>query len=197
MRLPHRLSQPIRDLLWFTVIGAAVGAVYGHAVAMMDSVALFGLGGVPRGILTGVVTTGLLFSFERGLAQPLLAPLRGTPFLVHLAVKTLIYLIIIWFALVFGGWVFPTPAEAGFWMPIRRQDILFSFAAVLVVRFIDDINHLLGQNVLLNFITGRYHRPRLEQRVFLLIDMQGSTALAERLGELVFHRLEHFQNESL
>jgi adenylate cyclase len=60
---------------------------------------------------------------------------------------------------------------------------------VLVVRFIDDINHLLGQNVLLNFITGHYHRPRLEQRVFLFIDIEGSTALAERLGELAFHRL--------
>jgi adenylate cyclase len=43
--------------------------------------------------------------------------------------------------------------------------------------------------VLLNFITGHYHRPRLEQRVFLLIDIEGSTALAERLGELAFHRL--------
>jgi adenylate cyclase len=43
--------------------------------------------------------------------------------------------------------------------------------------------------VLLNFITGRYHRPRLEQRVFLFIDMEGSTALAEQLGELASHRL--------
>ena len=75
------------------------------------------------------------------------------------------------------------------WWPIQRQDVLFSFAAVLVVRFIDDVNHLLGQNVLLNFITGHYHRPRLEQRAFLFIDIEGSTALAERLGELAFHRL--------
>jgi hypothetical protein len=71
----------------------------------------------------------------------------------------------------------------------QRQDVLFSFAVVLAVRFIDDINHLLGQNVLLNFITGHYHRPRLEQRVFLFIDIEGSTTLAERLGDLAFHRL--------
>jgi adenylate cyclase len=67
--------------------------------------------------------------------------------------------------------------------------VLFAFAVVLAISFIDDINHLLGQNVLLNFITGRYHRPRLEQRVFLFIDIEGSTALAERLGEFAFHRL--------
>ena len=49
--------------------------------------------------------------------------------------------------------------------------------------------HLLGQNVILNCITGHYHRPRPEQRVFLFIDIEGSTTLAERLGDLAFHRL--------
>jgi adenylate cyclase len=88
-----------------------------------------------------------------------------------------------------GAWLFPAPAEAGVWWPIQCPDVLFSVAAILAIRFVDDINHLLGQNVLLNFITGRYHRPRLEQRVFLFIDIEGSTALAERLGELAFHRL--------
>jgi len=29
----------------------------------------------------------------------------------------------------------------------------------------------------------------LEERVFLFIDIEGSTALAERLGEFAFHRL--------
>src|SRR5271155_3009729 len=51
------------------------------------------------------------------------------------------------------------------------------------------MNRLLGQNVLLNFITGRYHQPRVEERVFLFIDMEGSTGFAERLGALAFHRL--------
>ena len=51
-----------------------------------------------------------------------------------------------------------------------------------------DVNRLLGQNVLLNFITGRYHQPRLEERVFLFLDMVGSTGIAERLGTLAFDR---------
>jgi adenylate cyclase len=108
---------------------------------------------------------------------------------VHLAIKTVIYLAVILFGLVIGAWLFPAPSEVGVWWPIQRGDVLFAVAAVLAIRFIDDINHLLEQNVLLNFITGRYHRPRLEQRVFLFIDIEGSTALAERLGELAFHRL--------
>ena len=189
MHLPRRLPQPAREILWFTLIGAVVGAAYGHMMAVSDGRPFISFGGVPRGVLTGVVITGILFSLEQVLAQPATAPLRRTPFLMHLAIKTVIYLAIILFGLMAGAWFFPTPAEVGVLLPIQRQDVLFSFAVVLVIRFIDDVNHLLGQNVLLNFITGHYHRPRLEQRVFLFIDIEGSTALAERLGELAFHRL--------
>ncbi len=188
MHLSRRLPQPIRERLWVTLVGAVVGAAYAHMMAVSDGCPLLGLGGLPRGVLTGVVIS-TLFSLDQVLAQPRMAWLRSTPFLVHLAIKTAIYLVIILFGLCVGGWVFPAPGEVGLWCPIHRQDVLFSFAAVLSVRFILDINHLLGQNVLLNFVTGRYHRPRVEERVFLFIDIEGSTALAERLGELAFHRL--------
>ena len=189
MPLPHYLPRPIRDLLWFTLIGALAGATYGHMEAVADGRPLLGLGGVPRGVLSGVVIVGLLFSLERILEQPAMGRLRDMPFLLHLAIKTVLYLVIILIGLVIGAWFFPAPREFGVWLPIERQDVLVSFAVVLVVRFIDDINQLLGQNVLRNFVTGRYHRPRQEQRVFLFIDIEGSTPLAERLGDLAFHRL--------
>jgi adenylate cyclase len=177
-----RLPQPIRELLWFVSIGAVVGAVYGHMIAISDGAPLVGVGRLPRGVLTGVVITGALFFLEQVWARPAMARLRRLPFLPHLAIKTVIYLLIVLVGLATGARLFPTPAEVAVGLPIRHQDVLFSFAVVLAIRFIDDINHLLGQNVLRNFITGYYHRPRLEQRVFLFIDIEGSTALAERLG---------------
>ena len=61
---PPRLSQPIRDLLWFVLIGAVVGAVYGHMIAVSDGAPLLGFGGMPRGALTGVVITGALCSYS-------------------------------------------------------------------------------------------------------------------------------------
>ena len=189
MRLSRRLPPPLRAILWFTLIGAVVGAAYGHMMAVLDGKPLLSFGGVPRGVLTGVVITGILSSFEQLLAQPAMAPLRRTPFLAHLVIKTVIYLVVILLGLVIGARLFPAPAEIGVRLPIQRGDVLFSFAVVLAIRFINDVNQLLGQNVLLNFITGHYYRPRLEQRVFLFIDIEGSTALAERLGELAFHRL--------
>ncbi len=196
MRL-QRLPPPVRDILWFTLIGALIGAAYAHMMAVSDGHPFLCLAGVVRGAVTGVIITGILFSFERGLSQPAMARLTATPFLVHLALKTVIYLVvIILFGLVVGARLFPVPKEVGVALPIQRWDVVFSLAAVLAVsdestiRFVDsNVNHLLGQNALLNFITGRYYRPRLEERVFLFIDIEGSTALAERLGELAFHRL--------
>jgi hypothetical protein len=82
MHLLRRLPQPIRNILWFTLIGAVVGAVYGHMMAVLDGRPLLGFHGLPRGLLTGVVITGILSSFEQVLVQPAMAWLRRTPFLV-------------------------------------------------------------------------------------------------------------------
>jgi adenylate cyclase len=57
---------------------------------------------------------------------------------------------------------------------IQPQCVLFSFAAVLAIRFINDVNRLLGQNVLVNFIIGHGWSSACSSS----IDMEGLTALA-------------------
>ena len=47
----RRLPQPIRDLLRFFLIGAVVGAVYGHISAVSDGAPLLGFGGLLRGVI--------------------------------------------------------------------------------------------------------------------------------------------------
>jgi|SRR5271166_432933 len=181
-QVPSRL----RLILGFTVTAAMMGAVYGHIVAMQEGSSLLAFDGAPRGLLTGTVIAGLLTTLEVFvLPGSLGAPLRCLAFPVHVAVKTIIFLAVILFGLNVGAWAFPSPVGVG----VQRQDVLFSLAASFVFSFMQDVNSLLGQNVLLNFITGRYHKPRVEERIFVFIDMEGSTGLAERLGPLAFHRL--------
>jgi adenylate cyclase len=181
-----RWPDPLRIILWAIAIGAAVGAAYSQMHVIQNGAPAFALYGVPRGLLTGAVIGGVLSSLESlVLTGPVGAPLRRAPFPVHVAVKTLIYLAVILFALKLGGRLFPSPGERG----IEGGDVLFSLAASLVFVFMLDVNTLLGQNVLINFITGHYYAPRLESRIFLFLDMEGSTGLAERLGPLAFHRL--------
>ncbi len=178
-----QVPEELRIVLWCTVVGAAIGAVYAEFDVARHGLAYFAWYSAPRGALTGALIAGILTSLEIYLLWAAASPLRRAPFPVHVAVKTLIYLIVIVFALSFSAWAFPAPGWEG---GIEGSDVLFSLAASFVFVFVMAVNKLLGQNVLLSFVTGRYHRPRLEERVLLFIDMEGSTGLAERLGPLAF-----------
>lgn len=50
-----------------------------------------------------------------------------------------------------------------------------------------EITRLLGKEATISVLTGRYRRPRLEERIVLFADLVGSTPLAERIGDLRFH----------
>jgi adenylate cyclase len=181
-----RLQGPFRHILWVTALAAALGAAYSEMDALQRGGHVLAVYDLARGALTGAVIASILTSFDGFVLRGILgAPLRRVPFSMHVAVRTGIYLIVILFGLKFGSYLFPSPGERG----VESVDVLVSLATAFVFAFMVDMNTLLGQNVLLNFVTGRYYAPRLESRVFLFIDMEGSTGLAERLGPLDFHRL--------
>jgi adenylate cyclase len=185
MPLPH-LSGPLRVVLWSTAIAAVVGAAYSEMQVWQGGRQALDLYAMARGAMTGALIGAILTTFNAFvLTAPLTAPLRRAPFTVHVAIKTLVYLGVILFALRLGHDLFRARGENG----SEGGDVLFALATAFVFVFILDVNSLLGQNALMNFITGRYYAPRVESRVFLFIDMEGSTGLAERLGPLAFHRL--------
>lgn len=51
------------------------------------------------------------------------------------------------------------------------------------------IDRFFGRGVLVALLTGRYHHPRYENRVFLFADLADSTPLALSLGDLRYHHL--------
>src|SRR5262249_31920484 len=54
--------------------------------------------------------------------------------------------------------------------------------------FVFELRQIVGPRNLRNIVFGRYHRPRVEERFFLFVDIAGSTSLAERLGPSTVHR---------
>jgi adenylate cyclase len=64
------------------------------------------------------------------------------------------------------------------------------FAAVAItVQFVLQMNRMIGANVLGYFVAGVYHRPKAEERIFLFLDLEGSTRIAERLGSARYFEL--------
>jgi adenylate cyclase len=65
----------------------------------------------------------------------------------------------------------------------------FSVAASLIISSFVSISRILGQHELLRLIAGRYHTGKEEERIVMFIDMDGSTAIAERVGAVAFLNL--------
>jgi hypothetical protein len=72
--------------------------------------------------------------------------------------------------------------------------LIFSLAVSFMTNFIRQVNKLLGHNALLLFMTGKYHQPVEEERIFMFLDLNRSTTIAEHLGNIRYH---HFLNASI
>ena len=69
-----------------------------------------------------------------------------------------------------------------FGLPLLR-DTIIAFVIFLAISEFLQMRRVIGGRTLNALLLGRYHRPVREERIFLLVDIKGSTALAERLGD--------------
>ena len=70
--------------------------------------------------------------------------------------------------------------------------VLYAIVMMTVIIFTKEMSRKMGQEVLINFITGRYSRPYYEERIFMFLDLDASSSLAETLGDFRYHQ---FLNE--
>lgn len=199
MSFSQRSIRQASTIAIIVAIATVGGAVYGLLVAraefgahdhdMSYESALF------LGALRGAVT-GILISLSASLFHiavldtPHGRMLRQQPFLVHILVKSLVYLVIFVVGLRLGQLLVPIAADrtaqsGTSWL----QQIAVSYLFAFVITTVMAVSDLLGPGVLWRMLTGRYHRPRSEERIFLIMDVRGSTAMAERMGD---HRFLSF-----
>jgi adenylate cyclase len=159
---------PMRRFVWIVVAGILVGALYGGIQY-----------GTPiSSALAGGEISAALFALEYFLLRRNTGRIfRSLPFLPYLALRSLLYAAVVFFVIALP----PRPS-----MAIQTVDFLFSLSLVVAAVLLVSVNDLLGPGVLFAFAAGRYYEPRIEERSLLFIDMQSSTAIAERLGELRF-----------
>lgn len=77
-----------------------------------------------------------------------------------------------------------------FFFSITNASTMIQLSFSLLVSLLyAEISENLGQNVLLNFFTGKYHKPIAEARIFMFADMKSSTTIAEELGHITYFEL--------
>jgi adenylate cyclase len=114
--------------------------------------------------------------------------LRRRPFAVVVLFRTLLYVLFIVIGLLLAALATGVPASQATTI-LSATTISFAFVIAFGFNIIWQLSRMLGPSVLASFVTGRYHRPRLEDRVFLFMDLVGSTNAAEHLGPVRFHEL--------
>lgn len=179
-----------RNLLIFLPLSLA-GTVAGGAYAVLTTTEIDGPmpDVVLRGLLTGFVISVVCIAYEIAMQTlRFLVFVRRLPLAASHLMRTAVFMLCTWLGLVLGDRLLPWPPEAAPGLFHDRTAFWFAFAAAFTVSLMLEMARLLGTKGLVNFVTGRYGRPRREERIFLFADVKGSTAIAERIGDIAFHR---------
>lgn len=171
--------------------GILLGALYAMVSFRLELLPLSTLAGLFIGFFSGILETWMIQTW-----------LRRRSFGVAILIHSLAYLVIIIGTLVTLtgsrlaqdyqiGWL--QAFQSGAWNQLLwKKDflttVLICFIVLLVVQFVTHVSRLLGRNVLINYLTGRYYRPMEEERIFMFLDIKSSTTLAEKLGHFQWHR---------
>ncbi len=178
MQLTARQREFARIAGWALPISVILGAVFGH----FNSAPNNSVWPYIQGAIAAVVISCTILLLEFAIFSRTRSALaRRVPFLLYLALRSLGYLGAILMGLVVSAWLVRESAESE--PLIERGGVIFSLVLSVGFNLLYGVNDLLGQGVLFSFVAGRYRRPRIEEHVLLFIDMESSTAIAERLGE--------------
>lgn len=123
--------------------------------------------------------------------------LSGFSFRLKLILKSIFYLsfIIAFFILLtliinaqyYDASIFDPLVLDSLWQFMQRLAfwslVIYVGIVLYVALFYSEMRSYLGSNgVLYNYAFGKYHRPRLETRIFMFLDMKSSTTIAEKIG---------------
>ncbi|HMS64276.1 MAG TPA: adenylate/guanylate cyclase domain-containing protein [Ignavibacteria bacterium] len=193
MKNSEKRKQKIKNVILISSIGTFAGLIFTVSSFGFDEVHAL------KGITAGFVITFLIAIFENFV---FIDKFKKLKFSSVFLTRSLVYVFIISFAVI-SVWVihesrlnnvniFTTLGSSDFEYFIINGDfkyiLLFAVIFSFTGNFVTQINNLLGKNVLLNYITGKYHNPKEEERAFMFLDLSSSTTIAEKLGPVNNHK---------
>jgi adenylate cyclase len=170
------MSNRLRVLALLVALAVLISAIYGAFLRDVDAA-----DGALRGAVAGFSISLMIGLFEAyAIDRRFGRRLRAAPFVIALIVRVGVWTGSIFAGLMLMRWLLPFPDSS---TPLNLlADLTFSFVMIGIALSYLTIDRLLGRGNLWRLMVGRYHRPREEARLFLFLDMEGSTAAAEKLG---------------
>jgi len=188
------LSRKQKDAIVIITIGALLGLLYPILSREYDDI-----GAMLNGVIIGLVGSGFIVINEIWLNRPIVRQMKFMPLLIYKSIlySTFFTLTIILVmsserAIKAHMGLIDFMKSGGFSLLVEDDLItIIAYALAITVVFIlvYQISRKMGQGVLWNFILGKYHRAREEERIFMFMDINNSTVLAENLGDVEFNNL--------
>jgi adenylate cyclase len=177
------LMLPQHRWFWILMIVACGGAGLLYNV-------IFAAGATPlAGLVYGLAVGAAGLGFDRGLILAgLQTRMRRLPAMLYVPAAELAYVLMIALGIAFGGlvvWALGlSDDDLKTAVKITPRVLAYSLAVSALLVFVVRMRDLIGGEVFVNFLVGRYHQPVREERIFLFLDVVGSTAFAETHGDL-------------
>ena len=147
------------------------------------------LQGAVDGVLISVLVGGYLLFLREGVLRP---RFRRLSFSTNLVVSGTIILVLFLAGRALGQ-IVTTGNPRRFVTSFTDAHLVYALpyfvVLAFIIQFVQQMNRVAGANVLRYFVAGAYHAPTREERIFLFVDLEGSTALAERLGSATYFEL--------
>ena len=177
------MRRRLRLFVILVVVSVAAGMLFEQTVTWTDAGHLRNHSHL---LFSWALGTSLIWGFELFFVPGRWgAAIRRMNFLAIIAVKSLILVAIFIFTLIASRLILRGDFDpAAFAQPAVYQTAAFVFLLVATLQAISQVVRIVGGRVLLNFILGKYHRPLREERLFMFLDLAGSTAHAERFGDV-------------
>ena len=184
-----KASRNIISISFFTALTSIGGVIYAiayHGFSIFPIAGQFVIGFF-FGIITSVTE---IFVFEDWLKRKRFstALLIRSGFYVLVSSSIIIFVVSRQIAHIYP---YDPAKHRNLYSFIRSIDFLellaFSVVLSFFVNFVRQVNRLLGQNVLFNYIRGKYQLPLEEKLIFMFLDLKSSTTIAEKLGHIRNH----------
>lgn len=192
MAIHKNTKAKLKTVGGLTLFGIIVGSLF-TCIAFG-----FELDRAIKGLIAGFLITFLSGMFEKFIYE---VKFKKLNFSLLLFIRTLVYSFIISISVIIVWTVHESLLNnRSLFLTLRTEDFrnfmtkgdfpyifIFAITSSFLVNFLLQLNALLGKGVLVNYLSGKYHKPKMEERFFMFLDIESSTTIAETIGSLKYH----------
>jgi adenylate cyclase len=194
-----RKKTPISRKLSNSIIIISIGILLGLLYPLLSG-EIGNIGRMLNGVIIGFLGASFIVMSEIWYSRPIIRQLRFSSLVIYKSIVYSIFfisliIIVLTIERAHEGKVnvFSFIGSNTFNESVFGDDlhiiILYALVSTTSFIFVYQISRKMGQGVLWNFIIGKYHRAREEERIFMFMDINDSTKLAENLGDIEYNKL--------